>query len=268
MGKHINKIFRYIIENDFASIVIIVFYTLMFYTIYLPDKGEGGVAYPTTFVGVLLFMLFIFRMFNSLCHDLIYKISKLVCNLTIIGLLYILVTFCLMAYWNQLHSIIAIYILMTLLIKRMFSIKINSIKTKSTIEYIGTWVNKSLDKYKIAFVFCLYILYIIFLYRQEKANIVQQSTLYLLPFVYIFAIKYMVRFKLLKDINNIIIGLHYSLLLAATTTAILSKLYFYQLCYNSYEWIARYNPDTMVTFILIFSTLLICLFKNPSQRKN
>lgn len=264
MGKCIRKLLRIIAGNDLIFLAVIVFYIFGFYTIFVPNGKEGAIAYPTTFAGILWLMLLICKMFEVLQADVINKLSKLICILIMIVLLCHLGVFWCMASWNFLHSIIVIYVLLSFLINKMFLLRNGQIKLMFVIKKIGSRIDRSYE-WSMIFIFCMSLGYIFYLDELNKCNVMQQSILYILPFTYLFAIKYIFVFGFSKSEKDIIVGLHFSLLLFSMAAIIFTKLCIYQICRYRYEWIARYNSDTMITFILIFLTLFFFLIKTPSH---
>lgn len=260
MGKCIRNFFLNLIENDFIYVLFIIFYIINIYSIFLPNYESGGIAYPTTFVGILLFMLYIYKRFNPYYGDLICKISMIICALTAKGLFFILGIFCCLGAWNFIHSIIVVYILMTvlLLIFSAYNNK-NKIKRTSTIERIGAIIYKPSYKNMLSIIFFLCLIYMLF---HKNGDVIQQIIIYLMPFIYIFAIKYMIKISYLHKKKKVLItGLHYSVLLIAISGAILTKTM--QILFDSV--FTQYNHDTMITFCFILLTLLICLIKFPNK---
>lgn len=257
MGKRIRNLYTKLIENDLISISFILFYILFFYCIFLPDYQRGGIAYPTTIVGTLLFMLYIYRMYNPHNSCLINKIATVICAITAKGLLIVLGIFCFMGAWNFLDSLIILYILMSLWLLIIFSAKRNRYKCISHIKYFEVSKNMVIFKSIISILACLYLLKVF----QSGNDVIKQSIIYLLPFAYIFASKSIINLAYFNK-KNIIIELLYYLLLNSVIISISTKIALFY--YDKVN--PHYNSETMKTFILILFTIIISFIKLPNKK--
>lgn len=248
----------------FSMLPILIVYTLLFYCFFLPEGMNGSIAYPSTYNGILyISCLYINNEFNS--KHITCTILKISTFLTTAYLSFFFLYGVFSTSRNIFVSFLLVYIIGSWAIYIIYRhIPIMGMLRCCFLK-IGVIVKRNVRNVSIG------LLYIFFILSPLNKNIDnQQILIYGLPVVY-FVIAVMMLSRWNYDHKTIAIGFIYVTFIITIIFTCIIMLLYYLVCnedpFFPLHRIIPFNHDTLISFVVIFISLLTVYFRIGSKNK-